>query len=67
VADQRKNEISGWFILLIVIAAIVASDVAKQHTQNSAAIGLSAAWQEVFGWMWLLPPVPLFFISAAVL
>jgi peptidoglycan/LPS O-acetylase OafA/YrhL len=40
VADQRKKEMSGWFILLIVIGAIVASDVAKQHMQNSAAIGV---------------------------
>jgi hypothetical protein len=40
VTDQRKNDRSNWFILLIVIAAIVASDVAKQYTQNSTAIGV---------------------------
>ena len=39
MGDQRK-ELSIWFILLIVIAAIVASDIAKQYMQNNAAAGV---------------------------
>jgi hypothetical protein len=40
VADQRKNEPGILFIILIVIAAIVASDIAKQHMRGSAAVGV---------------------------
>jgi hypothetical protein len=40
VADQQKNDPSIWFMVLILIAAIVASDIAKQHMGGSAAVGV---------------------------
>lgn len=40
VADQQKDEPGILFIMLIVIAAIVASDIAKQHVRGSAAVGV---------------------------
>ena len=40
VADLQKDEPGIWFIMLIVIAAIVASDIAKQHMRGNAAVGV---------------------------
>jgi hypothetical protein len=40
VNDHRKGEPGIWFIMLMVIAAIVASDIAKQHVQGNAAVGV---------------------------
>jgi hypothetical protein len=41
VADQQKNEPSFLFMVLTLIAAIVASDIAKQHMRSSAAAGVA--------------------------
>jgi hypothetical protein len=40
VANRRKDELSIWFIMSIVIAAIVASDIAKQLIRGGAAVGV---------------------------
>ena len=40
MADLQKDEPGIWFIMLIVIAAIVASDIAKQHMRGNAAVGV---------------------------
>lgn len=40
VANDQRQQPSVWFITLIVIAAIVASDIAKQHVRGNAAVGI---------------------------
>ena len=40
MADQQKNNPGILFIILIVIAAIITSDIAKQHMQGNAAVGI---------------------------
>jgi hypothetical protein len=40
VADIEKNQLGPWFIMLLVIAAIVTSSMAKQHMQGNAAMGI---------------------------
>ena len=40
MGDQQKDQPSISFIMLIVIAAIVASDVAKQHARGNVAVGV---------------------------
>lgn len=40
MAEQQKNEFSLFFTMLIVVAAIVASDIAKQHMRGNAALGI---------------------------
>jgi hypothetical protein len=42
VADQQKNEPGILFLILTLMAAIVASDIAKQHMRSSAAVGVAA-------------------------
>jgi len=42
VADTQKNDPSVWFIMLIVIAAIFVSDLAKHHVKANAAVGAGA-------------------------
>jgi hypothetical protein len=41
VADQQRNEPSFLFMVLTLIAAIVASDIAKQHMRSNAAVGVA--------------------------
>jgi peptidoglycan/LPS O-acetylase OafA/YrhL len=40
VAKEQKNGFSIFFTMLIVIAAIAASDIAKQHMRGDAAVGV---------------------------
>jgi hypothetical protein len=40
VTDQQKDQPGILFIMLIVLAAIVASDIAKQHMRSNAAVGV---------------------------
>lgn len=40
MADKEKNQLGPWFIMLLVIAAIVTSGMAKQHMQGNAAVGI---------------------------
>jgi hypothetical protein len=40
VPDKQAKNSGVLFIMLMVIAAIIASDVAKQHMQSNAAVGV---------------------------
>jgi hypothetical protein len=40
LGDQQKDQPSILFIMLIVIAAIVASDIVKQHARSDVAVGV---------------------------
>lgn len=40
MADIEKNQLGPWFIMLLVIAAILTSSMAKQHMQGNAAVGI---------------------------
>jgi peptidoglycan/LPS O-acetylase OafA/YrhL len=42
LADKQKNEPRIWFIVLVVITAILASDIAKRHLQGGPAVGVGA-------------------------
>jgi len=40
VTEQQKNDPGFAFIMLVLIAAIVTSDIAKQHMRSNAAVGI---------------------------
>ncbi len=42
MTDTQRNDLGVWFIMLVVIAAILVSDLAKQHVKADAAVGAGA-------------------------
>jgi hypothetical protein len=42
LTDQKKNDPSILFMMLTLVVAILANDIAKQHMRSSAAVGVAA-------------------------